>query len=81
MSVSQFPNVTDLKATEIVDLVQDLMGPAMADPLVEDEITIIYGAHMCGAAETVLTSQKLQQYRSYDPAIVKKIKDLLDSCR
>lgn len=81
MSVSQFPNVTEAKVDTILDLLEQLIGPAMTEPIVENEITIILGASMCAATETILASQTIQQYQPYDPAIVKQIQDTLNSCR
>lgn len=81
MSVSQFPNVTEQKGDEVIDLIEQLIGTAKTHPIVENELAIIIAAHMCSAAETILTSQTLQQHCPYDPALVKQVKYLLDSCR
>lgn len=79
MSVSQFPNATKTKAEDLFNLTEKLIP--VLDPALEPDCDLIVSAYSCAMIEQVLHMQKLHMYHKLDPALMRQIKSILDSCR
>lgn len=80
MSVSQFPNVTDDVASQLIKLLDQVL-PAQPGAIVDDAIVRIGNAYACAFAEAILNAQEIRASGLLNPTVVAQINNIIDACR
>lgn len=81
MPMFRYTNATDATTNRFTDLCSRLVKNHPDQTKVKSLEEAVINAHVCSMVEVIVNSFELQQGFTYDPVIVREIRDLLQQCK